>query len=182
MQQHKATCLLQCHCSQCDGERLSDSKKCLSPQISWAPSNRNVPCLASPVLTHCLPFEADLPLSLSTERLYLHLVLLNFCYSPTEAPLLTLYSVHSGLIPGSLSQETGAEASGNTITASGNTITASVFPHICISCLTSPFRFSIFSSVPPFICLFDLSAGCPHRDLFNRFLVKKIGTGRMNMD
>lgn len=47
---HKATCLLQCRCSQCDGERLSDSKECLSPQISRAPRNRNVPCLASPVL------------------------------------------------------------------------------------------------------------------------------------
>lgn len=109
MKQQKATCLLQCHCSQCDGERLSDSKKCLSPQISWAPSYRNMPCFASPGLTHCLSFEVDLPLSLSTGRLYFHLVQLNFCSSLMETSLLTLYSAQSGLISG-LSQESGAEA------------------------------------------------------------------------
>lgn len=65
-------------------------------------------CFASPVLTHCLSFEADLPLSLSTGRLYLHLVQLNVCSSLMEASLLILHSVQAGLIPG-LSQESGAE-------------------------------------------------------------------------
>lgn len=142
MEQQKATCLLKCHCSQCDGERLSDSKKCLSPQISWAPSKRNVPCFASPVLTHCLSFEADLPLSLSTGRLYLHLVLLNFCSSLMGTSLLTLYSVQSGLTPGSLSQESGAEA-WDTCDFQETPLLPVFFPtwahHICISYLTSPF-------------------------------------------
>lgn len=175
----KATCLLQCHCSQCDGERLSDSQKCLSPQISWEPGNRNIPCFASPVLTHCLSFEADLLLPLSTE--YLHLVLLHFCSSLMETSLLTLYSVQSGLIPGSLSQESGAET-WDTCDFRRHHHCPCFFPtlapHIWISCLTSPCHFSIVFSIPPFIYLFDFPSGCPHRDLFNRLLVKKTMNGR----
>lgn len=58
------------------GTGLVTARTVLSLQISRAPGNRNVPCLASPVLTHSFPFEADLPLSFSTEGLYLHFVLL----------------------------------------------------------------------------------------------------------
>lgn len=181
MKQQKATCLLQCHCPQCDGERLSDSKKCLSPQISWAPSNRNIPCFASPVLTHWLSFEADLPLSLSTEAL-----------PPlSTAEFLLLFnadvsanSVQSGLIPGSLSQESRAEAWDTCDfqeTPSLPVFFPTWAPYICISCLTSHLCFSIFFSVPPFICLFDFPSGCPHRHLFNIFLVRKTSSSRMNM-
>lgn len=177
MKQQKATCLLQCHCTQCDGERLSDSKKCLSPQISWAPSNRNIPCFASPT-ADSLPLLWSRSPFISLQRQAL--------LPLSTAEFLLLFNADiSGLIPGSLSQESGAEA-WNTCDLQETPSLPVFFPtwalHICISNLTSPFCFSISFSIAPFICLFDFPSGCPHRHLFNRFLVKKTSTGRMNMD
>lgn len=173
MKQHEATCLSQCHCSQCDGERLSDSEECLSPQVSRAPGNRNVPSLVSPVLTRCLSFEANLPLAFSTEGLYLHLVLLAFCSSPTEVPLPTLSSVQTELILGPLSQGDGGEAWGTHGFQEAPSLPVSFptlpFPlHFCQSCLTT--------------CLLRLSLAClffhssvpmDTQELFNRSLASK---------
>lgn len=178
VKQRKATCLLQCLCSERDGERLSDSEECLSPQISRAPGNRNVPCLASPVLTHCLSFKADLPLALSTEGLYLHLVLLAFCSSPTEVPLLTLAGVQPELILGPLSQGGGREAwdtrdfqEAPSLPVSFPTLTLHFCLTICLLHLSLAYLF------------FHPSVLMDRQDLFNRSLAsKKICIDKMYVD